>query len=166
MKITHSMQDMKMNELLSNNIVNVPFVSNINVTENYYWNIIEDIKWYYLSRDYGYEANDKVAEYLIERKYSVEEIANLHNFIVNQREIIKNFIHAFLRGCPKHEKEMYKLGDDGTWDLSSHIVGMGKQMMDLVLGNPELIFTLQKIKVENFEYGFDKAIYELNEKNE
>lgn len=56
---------MKMNESLSNdnNIIinNIPFVSDLNIGENYYWNIIEDMKWYYISRDYGYEANDKVA---------------------------------------------------------------------------------------------------------
>lgn len=161
---------MKMNESLSNdnNIIinNIPFVSNLNIGENYYWNIIEDMKWFYISRDYGYEANDKVAQYLIERNYTVEEISKIHNFVVEQREIVKNFIYGFLRGCPRHEKEKYKLNDDGTWDLSSHIVGMGKQMVDLVLGNPDLIFTLQKIKIENFEYGFDKAIFELQKIDE
>lgn len=158
---------MKTNEssLNDNNIIidnNIPFVSDLNIGENYYWGIIEDMKWYYISRDYGYEANDKVAQYLIERKYTVEEIAKIHNFVVEQREIVKNFIYGFLRGCSKYEKEKYKLGDDGTWDLASHIVGMGKQMTDVVLGNPDLIFILQNIAQENFEYGFDKAIYELN----
>lgn len=161
---------MKMNELLSDNeIINIPFVSNElpiqNYSEDYFWNIIDDIKWFYLTRDYGYEANDKVAQYLIEKQFSVDEISRLHNFIVKQREIVKNFIYGFLKGCPKYEKEKYKLGDDGTWDLASHIVGMGKQMTDVVLGNPDLIFILQNKKQENFEYGFDKAIYELN-KNE
>lgn len=149
---------MKMNKLSSNN------QNDIQYYENMHWEVIDKIKWYYLARDYGNEANDKLAEFLIENNFSIEEIVELHNFVVKQREIVKNFISGFLRGCPSYLRERYKLSDDGTWDLASHIVGMGKQMMDVVLGNPDIIFVLQKIKVENFEYGFDKAMYEIQNK--
>lgn len=157
---------MKMNELLLNDECFGNELPNNIYNDEWYWKVIENIKWFYLARDHGKEANDKVAEFLLENQFSINEIINIHNFVVRQREIVKNFIHGYLRGCPSYTKEKYKLGDDSTWDLASHIVGMGKQMVDLVLGNPELIFCLQNIKQENFEYGFDKAIYEIQNKEE
>lgn len=132
---------------------------------SWYWRVIDNIGWFYLARDYGKNAKDKVSEYLINNSFSIDEIIDLHNFIVSQREIVKNFIQGFLRGCNSEEKRKYRLNDDGTWDLASHIVGMGKVVMDLVFRKPEIIFILQNIKQENFEYGFDAAIYELQKDN-
>lgn len=146
-----------MNELESNNI-------NMK-NDDYFWKQIYEIKWFYLSNDFRYEANDVVSDFLIKKYNNINDIIELHNFIVKQREIVKNYIYGFLRACPSYEKKRYKLNDDGTWDLASHIVGMGKVTMDLVFKKPEIIFILQDIKNENFEYGFDKAIFELNNKD-
>ena len=139
-----------MNELVLNN------------KENYFWQQINELEWYYLSYKYAYEANDALAEKLLEKYDNINDIVSLHNFVVEQREKVKNYINGFLRGCSFSEKNKYKLDDNGTWDLASHIVGMGKVTMDLVFRKPEIIFILQNIKVENFEYGFDKAIYDMN----
>ena len=46
--------------------------------------------------------------------------------------------------------DKYKLNEEETWDLASHIVGMGKVIMDLVLRKPEIIFILQNIKQANY----------------
>ena len=143
-----------MNELLLNN-------SNLK-DDNYFWKQIDELKWYYLSKDYGYESNDALAEALMKMFSNINDVVSLQNFVVKQREIVKNYICGFLRGCPSYQKAKYKLSDDGTWDLASHIVGMGKVTMDLVFRKPEIIFILQDIRVENFEYGFDRAIYEMN----
>lgn len=132
---------LKMKELSLNNIENNQYL-----TQNEMWGIINEIGWYYLARDYGSKANDKVAEFLLNKEYTVEEISEIKNFIVRQREIVKNFIHGYLKGSPKYIKEQYKLGDDSTWDLASHIVGMGKVMMDFILGHPELLIHIQKNK--------------------
>ena len=51
--------------------------------------------------------------------------------------------------------------DDSLWDFSSHIVGLGEVMYNYVIDHPNCIIELQKDYVENFEYGFDKAIYEI-----
>jgi hypothetical protein len=143
---------MKMNKLSLDN--------QNNKNNEYYWNQINNLKWFYLANDYKNEANDVLSEFLV-KNYTIEDIIELQNFIVKQREIVKNYILGFLRGCPSYEKAKYKLNSDGTWDLASHIVGMGKVTMDLIFRKPEIIFILQDIKVENFEYGFDSAIYEL-----
>ena len=144
---------MKMNKLLLDNPNNR--------TDDYYWNQINNLKWFYIANDYKNDANDVLANFLVEN-YTIEDIVELQNFVVKQREIVKNYILSFIRSCPSYEKAKYKLSDDDTWDLASHIVGMGKVTMDLVFRKPELIYILQDIKVENFEYGFDGAIYELN----
>lgn len=149
---------MKMKELLSNNEEYIQFIEN---QHNWYWKVIDNIGWYYLAKEYKDEASDKVSEFLVNNNLSIEEIANLHNFVVEKREIVKNFILSYLRGCPSYEKIKYKLNEEETWDLASHIVGMGKVIMDLVLRKPEIIFILQNIKQANFEYGFDSAIYKI-----
>ena len=140
-------------------------LDNVN-NNNYFWRQIDHIRWYYLANDFGREANDAVSEYLLKNYDNVNDIIELHNFIVEQREVVKNYICGFLRGCPSYKKSNYRLSDDGTWDLASHIVGMGKVTMDLVFRKPEIIFILQDIKVENFEYGFDRAIFEFSNKKD
>ncbi len=141
-------------------------LNDINIkNDNYFWKQIDEIKWFYLANDFHKESNDAVSEYLLKKYNNINDIIELQNFVVKQREIVKNYIYGFLRGCPSYVKCKYKLDDDGTWDLASHIVGMGKVTMDLMFRKPEMIFILQDIVVENFEYGFDRAIFELNQNN-
>jgi hypothetical protein len=149
------MQDMKMNTLRLDNLKEqIDF-------ERQCWEHIDKIRWYFLSKYYGKEANDLVAKYCIEN-LTLEEIPKLHNFIVNKRENISNFLNGYLKGMAKDANKL-TLSDDGFWDLCSHIVGLGEVMYEYVKTNPDVIFHLQKFKQENFEYGFDRAIYELNE---
>ena len=137
---------------------------NNNNNDNFYWNIINNIRWYFLAREYGNTASEKVGEYLKE-KLEKEEIENLFNFVVDKRKFLQNRIYSFLSSLKKDERKKYKLGDDSTWDLSSHIVGMGETTYYYVLHHMEMILEYQNNFQENFEYGFDKALYEYDENN-
>ena len=53
------------------------------------------------------------------------------------------------------------LTNDELWDLCAHIVGLGDVMYYYVIDHPDIILMLKDDVRENFEYGFDKAIYEL-----
>ena len=64
-------------ELLSNNEEYIQFIEN---QHNWYWKVIDNIGWYYLAKEYKDEASDKVSEFLVNNNFSIEEIANLHNY--------------------------------------------------------------------------------------
>ena len=131
--------------------------------EKKYWDSIQDIKWYFLSRNYGIDASKKVTEFLI-KNFTLDEVFDFKNFVVDKRKYLENRISSYLRILTKDQRKEYKLSDDGTWDLCSHIVGMGETVYYYVLHHIDSIFLFQKDIQENFEYGFDGAIYEINNK--
>ena len=137
-----------MEELLSNNVTNK-------------WEMIRNLNWDSKSRNHDdFNANDAIAESLIDN-YSVDEIASLKNFVVRKRIELQGFIYGYCKGNDDFNRKL-KLGDDGIWDLSAHIVGLGEGMYESVYKHPNILLELQKEYVENFEYGFDKAIYLIN----
>lgn len=138
---------------------------NMNIINTDQWNIINEIKWYNNSKMYGKEANDMVAEYCISN-LTYEEIIELHNFVVDKRKELSNFLMGYLTGISKERRKELTVSDDGFWDLCSHIVGMGEVVFNLVKTYPYMIFDLQREAQENFEYGFDKAVYEINMRKE
>lgn len=138
---------------------------NMIITSTDQWNIINEIKWYNNSKMYGKEANDMVAEYCISN-LTYEEIIELHNFVVDKRKELSNFLMGYLTGISKERRKELTVSDDGFWDLCSHIVGMGEVVFNLVKTYPYMIFDLQREAQENFEYGFDKAVYEINMRKE
>ena len=122
------------------------------------WQLIEEIGWYWKAKEET--PNDKVAKYLMEN-YSTNDIVELKNFVVRNRLKLQGFILGYCKSSPKEFRDRIHLSDDGLWDFSSHIVGLGEVMYNYVIDHPECIVELQKDYVENFEYGFDKAIYEI-----
>lgn len=129
--------------------------------ESLMWSMVEDIDWYTKSKHHNRDtANDEVSEFLQEN-YSLDEVIKLENFVVGKREKLKGFINGYLTASPSEIKKNFKLSDDGFWDLCSHIVGLGRVMYSYVIEHPYMIFELQKDFVENFEYGFTAAVYEM-----
>lgn len=122
------------------------------------WKLIEEIGWYWKAKEEN--PNDEVAEYLI-KNYSTNDIVELKNFVVRNRLKLQGFILGYCKSSPRELRDKIRLSDDGLWDFSSHIVGLGEVMYNYVIDHPECIVELQKDYVENFEYGFDKAIYEI-----
>lgn len=130
-----------------------------------YWKEIESLKWYWLTKKgFSTNPNDELAAILLE-KYSLNEIVELHNFVVKNRIKLQYFLIGYFKSSPRDFKSQFKLSDDGLWDFSSHMVGLGEVMFNYVLDHPDSVLELQKDYTENFEYGFDKAIYEIQNKN-
>ena len=46
------------------------------------------------------------------------------------------------------------VSDDGLWDLTAHIVGLGKEVYYKVVNDPVLIVNYKDDCVENFGYAF------------
>lgn len=122
------------------------------------WKMIEEIGWYWKAKEEN--PNDEVAKYLIEN-YPTNVIVELKNFVVRKRLKLQGFILGYCKSSPIEFKDKIQLSDDSLWDFSSHIVGLGEVMYNYVIDHPNCIIELQKDYVENFEYGFDKAIYEI-----
>lgn len=122
------------------------------------WKMIEEIGWYWKAKEEN--PNDEVAKYLIEN-YSTNVIVELKNFVVQKRLKLQGFILSYCKSSSIEFKDKIQLSDDSLWDFSSHIVGLGEVMYNYVIDHPNCIIELQKDYVENFEYGFDKAIYEI-----
>lgn len=126
-----------------------------------FWDEINNLGWYWLTKNKNTNPNDELGVILVER-YSLDEIVELHNFVVRQRIQLKAFLEGYYKASSDEFKSKFKLSDDGLWDLCSHVVGLGQVMYDYVMDHPEIVLELQKDYTENFEYGFDKAIYMIN----
>lgn len=122
---------------------------NIN-NKNHNWKIIEEINWCKLIEKYPNYPYDKVGEYLKEN-YTINEIINLEKFFVNKRKELQN--------------ELIKCNitdsDDELWDLSSHITALGENVYNLCMKYNEIANIIKNETVENFEYGFTKAVFDL-----
>lgn len=128
------------------------------------WREIESLKWYWLSsKNRQFNPNDELASILVS-KYSLNEIVQLHNFVVMHRIKLQSFLQGYYKSSPQEFRKQVKLSDDGLWDFSSHMVGLGEVMFNYVLDHPDSILELQKDYTENFEYGFDKAIFQIQNK--
>lgn len=137
---------------------NLNLNDNMNTITPSKWRLIEEIGWYWKAKEET--PNDEVAKYLMEN-YSTNDIVELKNFVVRNRLKLQGFILGYCKSSPKEFRDRIRLSDDGLWDFSSHIVGLGEVMYNYVIDHPDCIVELQKDYVENFEYGFDKAIYEI-----
>lgn len=137
---------------------NLNLSKNTNAITPNKWKLIEEIGWYWKAKKENH--NDEVAKYLMEN-YSTNDIVELKNFVVRNRLKLQRFISSYCKSSPIEFNDKIQLSDDDLWDFSSHIVGLGEVMYNYVIDHPNCIIELQKDYVENFEYGFDKAIYEI-----
>lgn len=122
------------------------------------WDAISKMRWATISAEFYTKASDVIEEYLV-RNYVAKDIVKLHNFVVDKRKYLMNTLEDFL---DETEIDEYDVSDDTLWDLCSHIVGMGEEMFYFVIDNPSVIDKIIPTVVENFEYGFNSAIFRLN----
>ncbi len=125
-----------------------------NKNKNLNWKLIEDINWGYLIKQFPQRPYDYVGEFCTEN-YTLRETILLQNFVVEKRKELQKAL----------KDKIKDIGDDSFWDLCSHIVGLGESVYNLCLKYPEIARILVDDKVENFEYGFTKAVYDLQENN-
>lgn len=124
-----------------------------NRNKNLNWKLIEEINWGRLTQKFPQKPYDKVGDYCVEN-FTLREIILLQNFVVEKRRELQEKLQTHIKG----------IGDDSFWDLCSHIVGLGESVYNLCLKYPKIAEILIQDKVENFEYGFTKAIYDIQEK--
>ena len=142
MKITLLKELLKMIELKSNDEKN----------ELMYWNQLNDIDLYNISINYKdkIECSNEIVKTLVEN-YSVEEISNLLNFVIDNRKILEKKIKS---------NNKCNLSVDEIQDISSHIVGMGYETYVHSLNNLDMVEKVKKQVNHCFEYDFDEAIYQ------
>lgn len=132
------------------------------INPNYiFWDFVNNVNWYNLSKTTQENAVNTVSEYLI-NNYTLNEIIELQREEVGKRCEIEDFINSYLNGLPTEERGQYKLDNMETIDLASHIVGLGETMYNYVKDNPQIIFNLQNEYLPCFEDSFDKAVYSIN----
>lgn len=124
-----------------------------NINKNLNWKLIEEINWGNLTKKFPQQPYDKVGDYCVEN-FTLRETILLQNFVVEKRRELQEKLQTHIKG----------IGDDSFWDLCSHIVGLGESVYNLCLKYPKIAEILIQDKVENFEYGFTKAIYDIQEK--
>lgn len=115
------------------------------------WGIIDELGWGIKNYDYKL-----MAKYLDEN-YSDIVIKQFELFVIFQRnEIIKTLEdYAELKIGNRHG--YYGVGDDGFWDLTAHIVGLGKYWFNRITDDPEIAKEMcdNMMNKENFQYIFN-----------
>ena len=118
-------------------------------TDNELWKIITDLGWGTKTVDYR-KLNDRLhSDYEI---YFHE----LSEFVQKRRAEVKNALNEYQRKNTKNIN-FYGLGDDGFWDLTAHIVGLGVKKYKEVINNPLIAKKMADDRdfKENFQYIFN-----------
>ena len=123
-------------------------------TEDELWEIVEDLEWKNAKSQKRYHIT--ISKKLIKKYfYDIEEI---QIFVRSKRKQIKDFLKEWQNEQNSRFNNHYHLGsDDGFWDLTAHIVGLGKKVYNSVLIHPKKAsdMALEHNYVENFEYSFE-----------
>lgn len=129
--------------------------------EENYWEIINDINWQSVMKDTEENPNNHVKNYLI-GFMDVDFVSDFKNFVVDRRKEIQETYKEY------HEKTLghsINFSDDSFWDVTASIVGMGESAYNMAIDTPsfvDFVYNSQNYH-ENFEYGFDAAIYEIQD---
>lgn len=130
--------------------------------ETNFWDIINDMNWYNVISSDTTLPNEHIKDYLI-GFMDVNFVSEFKNFVVDRRkEIQENYLN--LRNNTDYQPSTF-IGNDNLWDVTASIVGMGKSTYEMALKTPQFVEFIYQTKnyKENFEYGFDAAIYEIND---
>lgn len=114
------------------------------------WDRFDYIGWGIKSKDH------KSLRKKIREEFSEKDIKKMKSFSVYQRKKLAEVL-------TKYEKDnnlsnYYAVSDDGFWDLTAHIVGLGQLWYKRVLNDPEIAreISINRMYEENFEYIFCK----------
>ena len=122
---------------------------NENPSYNRFWDVIEKANWGELTSKFEkYDAISKCAQNLVDELKDKDKISEFQNETVDKREQLSEVIK-------KNSKEI--LSNDLLWDISAHIVGLGKKCYDNVMENPTEWEKYKDSYVENFEYAIFEA---------
>jgi len=122
--------------------------------EDMCWYMIDCIGWGTKSTDYE-KLRDQLHEY-----FCPEDIKDLKEFVNDRRkELVKRLgefvdMHDML---DSDKRTFWGTGDDSFWDLTAHIVGLGKRAWELAMYNPNCVKKRADVHdyKENFQYIFN-----------
>lgn len=112
------------------------------------WKFIKEINWSFDNSDYKYLRSE------LKKKISRDEMLELRSFIDRKRKLLELVLCDHSIDKINKPYGYYGVGDDGFWDLTAHIVGLGKEEFTKNLHNPELAKSRadEGDYVENFQY--------------
>lgn len=116
----------------------------------YWWNLIKEIGW-------CKGADRTELAIALQQRVPEEELVRLEAFAKTKRRTLQGALDAYAEiiGQPHG---FWNIGDDSFWDVTAHIVGLGKEEFLKALRDPLLV--RDRIHAhdyaENFEYVFHK----------
>jgi len=121
----------------------------ISEVEQKHWELVEFIDWGSISKDKSIQ--DEMEKILLSKPSY--EMKQFEDFTRNKIRQLGSVLNAFsLKTIGQYG--YYGVGDDGFWDLTAHIFGLGKEEYYSAIDNPELAKKRADSRdfVENFEY--------------
>ena len=127
--------------------------------EEKYWEVIGQIGW-------GTKCTKKEEVADILRPMDPVFVRRLYTFIVRKRNELTVAFDAYAMSKTGSIKNFWGVGDDGFWDLRSHIVGLGEILYYKCKEEPEIAKKIADTRqfIENFEYGITTIIKEHESK--
>lgn len=128
--------------------------------EDMMWRIIEFVHW----GDYAHNSNDYIDFQTmgaqLKSVFLQEALVQADVFYRAKLNEIKTILEDHAEKQCGNRHGYYGLGDDGFWDLRAHIIGLGKEFYQSVIGDPEIAKCIadNETYVENFGYVFSYAI--------
>lgn len=129
-----------------------------------FWDVVEYINWEWLSKNIKHPHN-RARELLIGLGYDDHRISDLGDTATAFRKILQNRIREYSLKVTGKRYGFTGQSDDGFWDLTAHIVGLGEKIYNEVMANPEKIKNWIPGYVENFEYCFSVSCDSHNPNN-
>ena len=125
------------NNNLNNNQVNI-----LNETNNDKWDIISKLKWYWVAKE-SPTPTETMGDIILKEYPSINEISNIKNFVVQQREKLQNMLNGYYMASPQFFKRQWNLDNEALFDFCGHIVGLGEVMYQYVYDHPDTVLMLQ-----------------------
>ncbi len=113
-----------------------------------FWNLVKEIGWGTKS------TNSKNLKRRLHKEYNQEFLDAMKDIAVRQRRALAMIMDEFALKETGSISSYWNVSDDGFWDLTAHIVGLGKEVYDFICKNPIYAKTIKY--EENFEYMFNK----------
>lgn len=120
---------------------------------NKMWGIMDDLGWGI--KHFNIES---MTNYL-NKNYSDNELRRLDEFISAKRKDIIETLHNHSYKMTGNPYGYYGVSDDGFWDLTAHIVGLGRYWYEKTMNDPEIARTIASHNMykENFQYVIKKT---------
>ena len=113
-----------------------------------FWNLVKEIGW-------GTKTTDtKIIKRTLNREYNEEFIKSMKDIAIRQRRALATIMDEHALKETGSIGSYWGVSDDSFWDLTAHIVGLGKEVYDFICKNPIYAKTIKYS--ENFEYIFNE----------